>query len=247
MPGVHRIALISDIHGNAIALDTVLSEIRARGCDEIVCLGDVATLGIAPVEVLARLRELGCRCVRGNHEDYLIDPALSDQHTQSGPVREAIEWCRRQLSAAEIDFLSSFEARFELPLGGGRSMLLYHGTPSSNTTNLLAETPVAEFDALLGEERREVMAGGHTHVQMLRQHKGTLVINPGSVGAPFREYPIDGPPTIMPHAEYASLDVSADSISVNLHRVALDPQAMRAAIRASKNPLAPALLAPYIA
>ena len=245
MPDVQRIALISDIHGNALALDAVLRAIRARGCDEIICLGDVATLGIAPAEVVARLRQLGCRCVRGNHEDYLIDPALHDQHTQGEAVREAIDWCRAQLSAAELDFLAGFEAGFEVPLGAGKRLMLYHGTPSSNTINLLPELPIEQFDQLLGARRSEVMAGGHTHVQMLRQHRGTLVVNPGSVGAPFREYPIDAPPVIMPHAEYASLDIYADQISVNLHRVALDPQVMRSAILASSNPLAPALLAPY--
>lgn len=245
MPGVHRIALISDIHGNAIALDAVLAAIRERGCDEIICLGDVATLGIGPREVVARLRQLGCRCIRGNHEDYLLNPELRDAHTEHNSVRQAVDWCRAQLSAADLEFLAGFEARFERPLGGGRTLLLYHGTPSSNTINLLPELPIDQFDRLLGADRADVMAGGHTHVQMLRQHRGTLVVNPGSVGAPFLEYPTNGPPTIMPHAEYASLDICPDQVSVSLHRVALDHDQMRSAILASSNPLGPALLAPY--
>ena len=71
-------ALISDLHGNAIALRGVLRSIRARGADRIVCLGDVATLGVAPAEVVDVLREIGCPCIMGNHDEYLLDPELTN-------------------------------------------------------------------------------------------------------------------------------------------------------------------------
>src|SRR5262245_60841641 len=58
MPGM-RIALISDLHGNELALDAVLDDATRSGADKILCLGDVATLGARPREVIARLRALG--------------------------------------------------------------------------------------------------------------------------------------------------------------------------------------------
>ena len=50
------------------------------------------------------------------------------------------------------------------------------------------------------------MAGGHTHLQMVRQHRGTLLVNPGSLGLPFESYAQGGPPKILPHAEYAIVE-----------------------------------------
>ena len=242
---MHRIALISDIHGNAIALREVLRSIRERGADEIVCLGDVATLGVAPDEVVDALQRLGCRCIMGNHDDYVLDPGRIDSHTNSPMILDAIEWCRQQLSGDQIDFVSRFERGIELPLVGPHRLLLFHGSPSSNLVDLLAETPADAFDAQLGPERALVMAGGHTHLQMLRQHRGTLVVNPGSVGAPFRELPVSGRPTILDHAEYASVEVSGGDVTVALQRVALDRRALAKAARESANPMRAELAAAY--
>lgn len=55
-----RVAVFSDIHGNAVALDAVLADIAARGADALLCLGDAVQGGPQPVEVVARLRALGC-------------------------------------------------------------------------------------------------------------------------------------------------------------------------------------------
>jgi len=74
-----------------------------------------------------------------------------------------------------------------------------------------------------------VLAGGHTHVQMLRQHRGSLLVNPGSVGLPFREYVGGGVPTILDHAEYATVEVRDGVVSVQLHRVPLDRTELRRA------------------
>jgi hypothetical protein len=89
------------------------------------------------------------------------------------------------------------------------------------------------------------MAGGHTHLQMLRQHRGALLVNPGSVGLPFERYALGGPPTILPHAEYGLVEASGGDVSVSLRRVALDPAALLEAARAWEAPLAGYLAAQY--
>jgi predicted phosphodiesterase len=112
--------------------------------------------------------------------------------------------------------------------------------------DLLATTPGEELDRLLGGYQATVMAGGHTHVQMLRQHRGTLVVNPGSLGQPFKEFVAGQPPTLMPHAEYAIVEASPAGINVDLRRVDLDKTALRAAAAtAADNPLTPFLVAQY--
>ena len=65
-----RVALISDIHGNSIALDTVLADLDSRAVDRVVCLGDVVAMGPRPRESLARLQSLDCALVMGNTDRY---------------------------------------------------------------------------------------------------------------------------------------------------------------------------------
>ncbi len=90
-----------------------------------------------------------------------------------------------------------------------------------------------------------VMAGGHTHVQMLRQHRGMLLVNPGSVGMPFREYVGGRAPELMPHAEYAIVEARGGEVGVVLRRVPLDKGALQRAAAESKNPMGKALVAAY--
>lgn len=245
MGDVHRIALISDIHGNEIALQGVIRSIRAQGVDELVCLGDVATLGVAPAEVLDMLRMEGCPCIAGNHDDYLLGASLEDGHASTSVLRDAILWCRDVVSRPQLEFVRTFGDGLTLPLGKQHRLQLFHGSPSSNLVNLLPDTSAQALEQLLGEGRSEVMAGGHTHIQMLRQHQGSLLINPGSVGAPFREYPVAGPPVILPHAEYAIVEARGADINVMMQRVALDRVALARAAVASKNPLAADLAQAY--
>lgn len=232
-----RVALISDLHGSEFALNAVLADIARTGVDQIVCLGDVATLGPRPREVLGRLVELGCICILGNHDEFMLDEQLTRTYSEVPIVVEAVDWCRAQLSDQDLQFIASFSRGCELKLNNSGSLLLFHGTPDSNTTDLLATTPAAHVDELLLGRRATVMAGGHTHVQMLRQHRGTLIVNPGSVGLAFKEYAAGGEPTLMPHAEYAVVEAMDGDVAVSLRRVPLDKAELREAAGAVPHPL----------
>jgi putative phosphoesterase len=237
-----RVALISDLHGNEVALEAVLAD--ARGVDRLICLGDVATLGPRPQAILSRLADSGCDCILGNHDEFLLDAELIRRYTEAPIVVDSVDWCRAQLSQAELDFLRGFKKTLEVPLENG-TLFLFHGSPRSHMEDLLAETPPERVDELLAGHRATVMAGGHTHIQMLRQHRGILLVNPGSLGMPFREYVAGRAPTVLPWAEYAVVESSAGGVSVSLRRVALDGKKLRGALHGSSLPLAPALLAHY--
>jgi putative phosphoesterase len=240
-----RVALISDLHANVVAFDAVIRDIARIGVDQIVCLGDVATLGPLPGAMIQKLRDLGCLCILGNHDEFLLDPALIRSYTEAPIIVDAVDWCRDQLSSNELDFLRGFERGREMSLEGGATLLLFHGSPKSHMDDLLATTPPDDLDRLLGGRTATVMAGGHTHIQMLRQHRGTLLVNPGSLGMPFKEYVMGRPPTVLDHAEYATVESSGRGIRVQLHRVALDKPALRRAVRDCTNPLSPMLLQQY--
>lgn len=241
----YRIALLSDIHGNALALRRVLDDIRDSGADQIACLGDVATLGPQPGEVLAEVKEACDFFILGNHDEYLLDAAAIGEHTTSPLIVAAVEQCRSDVSESELDFLRSFESRVTIPVTADRSLLLFHGSPNSNNCDLIAETPAAELEQHLHGRAEEVLAGGHTHVQMLRQHHGKLLVNPGSVGLPFERFVAGAPPTLMAHAEYAIVEFRGGRVSVDLRRIELDPALLAAAVRDWRAPLAPYLAQQY--
>jgi len=83
---------------------------------------------------------------------------------------------------------------------------------------------------MLEERSAELIGCGHTHIQMMRQHQGILIVNPGSVGLPFREYVAGTKPELLPHAEYALVDKKGDSLSVTLNRVSFDRETFKKAI-----------------
>jgi putative phosphoesterase len=240
-----RVALISDIHGNEVALRAVKRSIERTGVDQVVCLGDVATLGPQPGAVLATLRELGCPCILGNHDDFLLRPDLIHTYTEAPVVVEAVDWCRNQLSSDDLDFVRTFKQGLEIQLDAASRLVLFHGSPRSHMEDILATTPPDELDRLLAGQTATVMAAGHTHIQMLRQHRGMLLVNPGSVGIPFKEYAAGQAPTLMAHAEYATVEATRGEISVTLHRVPLDRSALRQATSTSDYPLRDVALQQY--
>lgn len=235
-----RLALVSDLHGNELALEAVLADARRAGYDQLVCLGDVATLGPRPGAVLSRLRDLGCPCILGNHDEFMLDAPLVRSYSEFPVVVASVDATREALSADELAFIGTFVRTLALD-----DVFLYHGTPRSNMEDLLATTPQERVDEMLDGKRAVVLAGGHTHLQMARQHRGMLLVNPGSLGLPFREYASGGPPVILPFAEYAIVDARADGVSVDLRRVTLDRQALATQVEGWDNPLAASLRASY--
>lgn len=235
-----RVALISDLHANEIALEAVLADAKRAGYDELVCLGDVATLGPRPEAVLRRLKELGCRCILGNHDEFMIDAELVRTYTESDLIIGSVDATRTALPPDLIEFVRTFVPTVKLD-----DMFLFHGTPRSNMEDLLATTPPFDVDDMLDGNRALLLAGGHTHLQMVRQHRGMLIVNSGSVGMPIREYAYGGPPVILAHAEYAIVEVRAGAASVDLRRVSLDPGALAQQAEDWENPLAPSLRRAY--
>jgi predicted phosphodiesterase len=231
-----RIALISDIHANLVSLEAVLEDIDRCQADQIICLGDVATLGPQPHEVVARLSGLNCPGVTGNHEASLLEPEAI-QAGQQSIWAETLAWCEQQLSDDDLDYLRSFQPLIEVPLDKNSSLLCFHGSPKANTDFILPTTPDDELKDMLARQTATVMAGGHTHVQMLRRLKDVMIVNVGSVGEPFERYPSSAwEPRILPWAEYAIVSWSNGALGIELRRVPIDFGAAKQATMVSENP-----------
>ena len=125
-----RIAFISDIHGNLPALEAVVSDIKRSDVQSIVCLGDVATIGVQPNEVLEVLQELQCRFVMGNHDVVLVDPSRTVKLSLfAEELFQSLYWTIDRISAEHFQLIQSFENTINIQDDSGRRMLCYHGTP----------------------------------------------------------------------------------------------------------------------
>ncbi len=228
-----RIALIADIHGNCIALDTVLAQLEKARVDELICLGDVAALGPQPREVIARLREMHCPVVIGNTDTWLLASTPGDAVDANN--RPLTQWGIAQLSDADRAYLRGFAPFVARPLDDRRTLLCVHGSPRSYDDAITATTPTSDLDGMIDGYDAAIMAGGHTHIQMLRRHRDMQIVNPGSVGLP--GVGATSPPNQhVRWAEYAVIDVDGEHLMIALHRTPLDVERMIATARASGMP-----------
>ena len=220
-----RIGLISDVHGNLLALEAVLAELEREELDGLVCLGDIA-VGPQPAEALARVRALGCPVIKGNWDDWFCEgiPRADDDEIARKLVEIGEFWVA-QLSADDLAAMRAFSPTVELDLGDGEAALCFHGSPSSNMDGIYSVTSDDALAQILGDVRGLVLLCGHTHLQMLRRLEHTLVVNPGSVGLPFSDW---APNTIRiaPWAEYGILSHDDGRLSIDLRRTTYDVEAL---------------------
>ncbi len=227
------IALISDIHGNAVALDAVLADIDDHHVDHVVCLGDIAACGPEPETVIARLSELGCPCVAGNTDEWLLGRLLPEPHERDyGPLMALIEWGASTISARARRFLAGLPARRELEIDGAR-LLCFHGSPRSSREGILAETPEQTLRELVRPLSGSLYAGGHTHLQLVRRFDSALLVNPGSVGVALAA---DAPSSTPLRVAHYALVTVADGVDAVTRPVEVDASAAAARAQASGMP-----------
>ncbi len=187
-----RVAVLSDIHGNLPALDAVLAALAPF--DEVWVLGDIVGYGPEPNEVVARLKQLRTKAVRGNHDAAAIG-ALSTE-AFNDDARTAVEWTGGVLTPAARRWLTGLPERASIG-----DFTLVHGSPRDPTWEYLVSSALASANMPAFATPHCLV--GHTHVplvfredaagmQMLAPERGIalelderrLILNPGSVGQP---------------------------------------------------------------
>lgn len=235
-----RVALIADVHGNSLALDAVVAALDRVEPDEVVFLGDAVANGYDPRGCLERLQRLDARLVMGNTDaDILSTPDHYHPREAFEPetqrVLEISLWGHEQLTQDDRDFVERFEATVEIDLPGNRRLVCFHGSPRSATEVITAETRESDLEPMLGE-RGDVLAGGHTHVRLLRTVVARTLINPGSVGLAFSRYGRAGHVPLLPVAQYAIIDAAEGVLDVAFREVPLDIDAISESARDSGMP-----------
>jgi predicted phosphodiesterase len=220
---VSRLGLISDIHGNLFAFEAVLAELEGEELDGLVCLGDVA-VGPQGIECLARVRELDCPVLQGNWDDWFVNGMPPPKDEMEDRLIQIGKCWADALSEDDRAFLGSFRPLLELELDEGETALCFHGSPRSNEDKIVATTSDETLTEMLADRRADVLIGGHTHLQLMRRHERSLIVNPGSVGMPFTDWWTERV-RIAPWAEYGILTTGEGRVRVDLRRTAYDVDA----------------------
>jgi predicted phosphodiesterase len=240
-----RVAVISDIHGNAFALDAALADIQAQGVDRIVCLGDAIQGGAQPAETVQRLRELACPVVMGNADAWLLTGVETGNEGIS-PVQEAVrQWSLAQLSPEDRAFIAAFAPTVQIPVTGHGILLCFHGSPASFDEIILPTMPSETVLPHFQGYDATWFTGGHTHLQQVRRVGIGFFFNPGSIGVAYSHDQPEDNLHLDPWAEYAILDATESAVGLEFRRVPLDLPVLLDLLRQSSRPNAEGLIREY--
>src|SRR4051794_11222240 len=231
-----RTALVSDMHGNAVAFGAVIADFESDPVDQVVCLGDAIQGGAQPAEVVALLRGLDCPVVLGNADAFVLDAEAGEEATTER-LLAGREWTREQLGADGLAYLETFQPTVTTTLGGDRELRAFHGSPTSYDVQIHPHFEEEELRRLLGPPTADVLTGGHIHLQYLRRYGAAIFVSPGSVGVPYDRVKPDGDPHDDPFAAYARIDTDdGGGTEVAFRRLPFERSEVAAAIEASGMP-----------
>ena len=245
-----RFAAIADVHGNYLALEAVVADIRANGIRDIVNLGDMASGALDARRTIDALMALDAAHVLGNHDRYLIDRPPERMGSWDRPAHA-------ELDARHFDWLR------KIPASGAFKERVYlcHATPASDEVYWLETVlpdgtvrmaALPQIEAAAQGIEQELILCGHSHLaRAVRLSDGRLIVNPGSVGCPGYRDTHPYPHVVeagTPDARYAILEDTKDGWQVTFRHVPYDHAAMSALARRNGKPeLAAALATGWIA
>ena len=213
---MRRIAVLSDVHANLEALETVLNEVPDL---EVLCLGDLVDYGANPNEVIREMGRRAAMTIMGNHDQA----AVTGDTSQFNPrAAMSSQWTRKQLTDESLGYLRALPQEMR-PSFGGAPAYFAHGSPDDRLWEYV--DPRTHSDLLghyLDMTKARVIGLGHTHIPYVWRDGERVVFNPGSVGQPR-----DGDW----RASYAILSVDGSRVEVEVKRVKYDVEKAASKIR----------------
>jgi predicted phosphodiesterase len=189
-----RVGVISDIHGNAAALEAVLAALEGEELDALWCLGDLVGYGPEPNRCCELVAQRADLCLVGNHDLGVIGSIPLDEFSPDAAA--AARWTENVLSDSSRSYLESLEPQAEV--AGAE---LYHASPRDPVWDYVLSEPVARES--LEITHAAVVMVGHSHVPLamilengrangglapggheVDLERGRWLLNPGSVGQP---------------------------------------------------------------
>jgi predicted phosphodiesterase len=210
-----RIALISDIHGNLPALRAVLDDLSSRRPDAVYVLGDMVNGCPWSSDVLDIILERGWPMLLGNHDDAVLQLGTPRMEARYGDRERygTLWWTHDHLTPAHLACLAGLPLELSVRLPDKPAVRLVHGIPGNFFIGFRPNDSEERTTGHLGTAVEPVVAGGHTHFPLVRRTGRSLIVNDGSVGAPY-----DG----NPWASYALLEGDREGWQAEVRRVAYD-------------------------
>ncbi len=182
------IAVISDIHGNSLALQAVLADIRDRGIGTTYCLGDLVGYGPDPNGVIDLIRRADIPTIMGNYDDGVGwergDCGCFYADSEAKRLGDAsYAFTIREVTADGKAFLRGLPSELHVRLADTK-LHLVHGSPRKINEYLLRDRDERTFLRVAAAEEDDVLVFGHTHTPWSRAYGGVLFVNVGSVGRP---------------------------------------------------------------
>ncbi|GHO66131.1 metallophosphatase family protein [Ktedonobacter sp. SOSP1-52] len=178
-----RIAIISDIHGNQVALEAVLQDLDSQPpVGQIIIAGDLCLNGPRPKEVLDIVQGLHCPVIQGN-----VDKEVVDDNGVSGPKkRNIIAWTREQIGREGIDYLAQLPFSYRVHNPDGSDILVVHANPQNVEQAIFPNAQDEELTELLASVEQNVgaLVFGHLHIPYIRRWHSLLLFDVGSCGLP---------------------------------------------------------------
>ncbi len=191
-----RIGVMSDIHGNMEALESVVEDMRIQGCEKIIVLGDYAMAGPEPEAAIdwfiKKEGDPKYIMIQGN-TDLMIAEYNADvyEHVRENAptMAEALKDDYFRINPVQREFLKNLPPQMELEIEGTK-LLLVHGSPRRNNEDILPDTPMMLVEQITKDLDANVILCGHTHIPCgFQTSNKKSVINVGSVGRPFTQEP----------------------------------------------------------
>lgn len=211
-----RIAVISDIHSNILALEKVIEEIDGMSINCTICTGDLVGYGPRPNEVIDLLRERKIPVILGNYDEgvgFERDDCgcayITEEEIKDGRI--SLNWTKKRVTSRNKAFLRSLPRSIEKEYSGLK-LLFVHGSPRRINEYLFQDRPERSLRRMLLPLDIDVLVFGHTHIPYHRIVNNIHMVDAGSVGKPK-----DGDP----RACFAILDIS-EKIEVRFQRVSYD-------------------------
>ncbi len=239
-----KLALISDIHGNSVALDAVLADIAAQeAVEQIWVLGDLVALGPDPRGALEQLSRLdSAHFIRGNTENYVCrselpipnrETVLRDPEnlTLFERLARSFGWTQGIVAdAGWLDWLSELPLELRMTLPDGSRLLGVHASPGKEDGGgLRPGYTKEEWDELLSGCDADIVCVGHTHWAMDERIAGIHILNLGSVS---------NPQMADRRASYVVLEADENGYQARHRQVAYDYQAVIDDLQQKRHPSA---------
>ncbi|MCX7670078.1 MAG: metallophosphatase family protein [Anaerolineae bacterium] len=186
-----RIALLSDIHGNLVALEAVLEDMQQHGpFDQVIVAGDLVWSGPWPAEVVDRVRQTATAVIQGNTDAFfLLQPDETPPGKSDERFRAHLTWMMDRLGPERATYLAQLPFAHRISPAPGHDLLVVHANPTDLTRPIVAQFADDDLDGLLlTEDGREpdwrALAYGHIHVPAARRWRERLLVDVASVGLP---------------------------------------------------------------